>query len=178
MKRFIAAILLLFLAVVIIHSAKAKTYADSDNNGTGGITITDVKNTTDYNYTKPDITVTSINGIPIEEWAKGERNNSKILPPPTPGSHIPTPEEIGAEYDRNMRKNYKMPAEWFSCKTSDDCSLVKVPCSTSLAVSRAFREKAHKLIGDEVACAASLPDTSSTICKMGQCVTIINKYKP
>lgn len=155
----------------------AKTDLPTDGNGTGGVTITGVSDTTNYQYHgTPDLVVTEINGVPVK--------NTSVLPPPPPplpGSKDTTPEEYGRNYANEIRKRLNMPNEWFACKASDDCVTVHVPCNTGLAVSRKYKNEAENLIcrGECVdVCKKSNPDTSRAICNNEQCATIIEPYKP
>jgi len=112
---------LIALIMFSAFSVEAKTDQSADpNSGTGGTTVTGVTNTTNYEYRAPDLTVTAINGVPTS---------------PSPVTSVPsTPEEKGRGYDTTMRSALKLPPEWFTCKTTSDCTLAHVPCSTSLAI--------------------------------------------
>lgn len=153
-------------------SASAKTDLPMDaGTGTGGVTITGATHETNYQRNAPNLAVTAINGIPI--------NN--ISSQPAPGSKAPTPEERGKEYDKRIRQSLNMPPGWFTCNISSDCVTAHVPCNTSLAVNKQYKDKTQTLLchGECIdACAKSMPDTSQAVCKNGQCSTIIQPSHP
>ncbi len=78
-------------------------------------------------------------------------------------------------YDKQMRREFPMPPEWFSCQATGDCALVSIPCMASLSVSAKDKESAqsfiNKQLGPAPACTSAMPDFSSAICDNGQCVT-------
>ena len=84
-----------------------------------------------------------------------------------------------AAYDIKLRKEFKMPPEWFSCKMTSDCGLVPVPCMASLAVSIKYINVAQnaieKKLGPFRGCDASMRDNSTAACDNGQCMTIFKQ---
>ena len=81
-----------------------------------------------------------------------------------------------SKYDIQMRKEFNMPPEWFTCKVTRDCGLVSIPCMASLSVSFKYKNAAQgailKKFGPFMGCDASMIDISSPLCSNGQCVTI------
>ena len=161
-------LMLVALLMLAVGHAEAKTDRGADpDSGTGGITITGVTNTTTYQYQAPALTVTSVNGVPV-------------------ASALPLQSgEAGESYDVMMRRKAKLPPEWFTCKTADDCGLARVPCNASLAVSKAYKDDAEAAICqgpscEDQPCDASRIDTSLAVCDKGQCVTVdgYKLYKP
>lgn len=82
------------------------------------------------------------------------------------------------EYDARIREEAKLPAMWFSCKSSSDCDLVSVPCQSDLAVNTSYSAEAREaLIREYPFClGTSLHDTKAS-CEERQCVTKDEKKK-
>ncbi len=78
-------------------------------------------------------------------------------------------------YDKQMRREFKMPPEWFTCQATSDCGLVAIPCMAGLSVSVKYKETAQSVIDKQQApsqsCGSIMPDHSSAISDNGQCVT-------
>ncbi len=148
------------MTLAAVH-AEAKTNRMVDpGSGTGGITITGGTDTTNYQYNAPGLTVTHVNGLPLSPESPSEPTES---------------------YDSITRKAAKLPDLWFICKTTNDCGLAHVPCNTSLAVNKTHKTKVETAICKGACidtCAQSAPDTSSAICSIGQCITVIKKFTP
>jgi len=80
-----------------------------------------------------------------------------------------------SDFDIKVRKETKMPSEWFTCKSSVDCGLAYTPCGPSLAVNMNHKTKAQGAIcktwNCQVGCDGSAIDNSYAVCDEGQCVT-------
>jgi hypothetical protein len=85
---------------------------------------------------------------------------------------------VPSGYDARIRNEAHLPDGWFSCKTVDDCVLVKVPCSLSIAVNVRHKAEAQRAIDKSPRsqlCLGNALDVSLAACEAGQCVT---KQKP
>jgi len=49
-------------------------------------------------------------------------------------------------YDARIRAEAQLFAEWFSCKSKNDCALVSVPCRSGLAVNSAHVDDAKEAL--------------------------------
>ena len=84
-------------------------------------------------------------------------------------------------YDERLRSEFSLPPDFFFCEKTDDCTLVSIPCSPSLAVSRAHLLGAQLKICGEAggclsgppACTNVLEDTSRAVCDNRQCITLL-----
>lgn len=78
-------------------------------------------------------------------------------------------------YDSKVRKQFELPASWFACNTVDDCTMLKLPCLASIAVTKGKDSSVLKMICEARSCTeecqASMEDTSYAVCEAGQCVT-------
>jgi hypothetical protein len=79
-----------------------------------------------------------------------------------------------SDYDARIRKEASLSDKWFNCKTVDDCVLVGVPCSPSIAVNVGHKIEAQDAINKTARsqrCLGNALDTSLAACEKGQCVT-------
>ncbi len=76
------------------------------------------------------------------------------------------------DYDARIRAEARLPAEWFTCKSSEDCALASVPCQSGLAVNTSYKEQAREALIDAfpICLGTSLNDTEAT-CEKRQCAT-------
>src|ERR1700730_5513674 len=85
---------------------------------------------------------------------------------------------VSSGYDARIRKEASLPAGWFTCKTANDCVLIYVPCSRSIAVNVNHKIEAQHAISKterSQRCLGNALDTSLAACEAGHCVT---KQKP
>jgi hypothetical protein len=82
------------------------------------------------------------------------------------------------DYDARIREEAKLPAEWFNCKTKDDCGLVSVPCQSDLAVNAMHADEAREALIQAIpfCLGSSISDTESA-CEHRECVTKSTKDK-
>lgn len=81
-------------------------------------------------------------------------------------------------YDVHIRAEAKLPSEWFNCKKKDDCTLVSVPCRSSLAVNSTHVDEAREaLITAFPFCLGQSIDDTEAVCEHSQCVTKPEKDK-
>jgi hypothetical protein len=86
----------------------------------------------------------------------------------------PSGSRAADDYDARIRKEASLPEGWFTCKTVDDCVLVNVPCSWSIAVNVDHKIEAqdaiHKTLRSQ-RCLGNALDISLAACEAGQCIT-------
>lgn len=76
------------------------------------------------------------------------------------------------EYDARIRAEAKLPAQWFTCKSSKDCALVSVPCQSDLAVNASHVDEAREaLIKEYPFCLGTSLNDTQAACEEHQCVT-------
>jgi hypothetical protein len=81
-------------------------------------------------------------------------------------------------YDARIRAEAQLFAEWFSCKSKNDCALVSVPCRSGLAVNSAHVDDAKEaLIRTFPFCLGTSLDDTEAACERRQCVTKPKKDK-
>jgi hypothetical protein len=95
---------------------------------------------------------------------------------------LPITAHAGAsEFDTSIRARYAMKAEWFSCKSDADCTLVGVGCGPSLSVASSHKADAAAAIekkdGKFMGCDGSSPDWSVPVCDMLQCMTVTDRVR-
>jgi hypothetical protein len=82
------------------------------------------------------------------------------------------------DYDARIRSQAKLPADWFSCKTKDDCTLVSVPCESGLAVNSSHVDEAREALITAIPfCLGQSYDDTEATCEHGQCATKTIKDK-
>ncbi len=82
------------------------------------------------------------------------------------------------DFDARIRSEAKLPAEWFKCKSKDDCGLVSVPCQSDLAVNKDHVDEAREALVKAIpfCLGSSISDTDS-VCEHHECLTNSNKDK-
>jgi hypothetical protein len=76
------------------------------------------------------------------------------------------------DYDAQIRAEANLPGEWFTCKSTDDCALVSVPCRSDLAVNAAHRDVAREALIDAFPfCLGSSLNDTEAACERRACVT-------
>jgi hypothetical protein len=83
----------------------------------------------------------------------------------------------------DIRKTADLPFEWFSCRTVDDCVIVRRSCSMSYALNKSHAQEAMKQIEKfcsqhpmdgcpVVACLAVPPPARGVICNNNECTIL------
>ncbi len=79
-------------------------------------------------------------------------------------------------YDEKLRQEMNLPSSWFTCKTSENCELVYVPCQSDMAVNKNHSDELSKAIIKRYPfCFGTDVHDTEAICDHGQCMTMPKK---